>query len=69
LALTLFGFLGGAPPDLVAHRRTLFRGASHHYWTRRSIAESVPEETLRLTSAGVADRLGEWMALTGSLAK
>jgi hypothetical protein len=69
LALTLFGFLGGAPPDLVAHRRGLFRGASHHYWTRRSIADEVPEATLRLTSAGVAERLGEWKALIGSLAQ
>jgi hypothetical protein len=68
LGLSLFGFLGVAPPDLVAYRRALFRGASHHYWTRRSIAESVPEESLRLTSAAVADRLGEWKALIGESA-
>lgn len=62
-AFTLWGFLGGAPPELVAHRSDLFRSASHHYWDQRGIAEAVPEETLRLTPAEVADRLSDWRSL------
>ena len=49
LAFTLWGFLGGAPADLVAAREPLFRAASHHYQVQRTIADCVPESTLRLT--------------------
>ena len=63
LAFTLFGFLEGAPADLVASREPLFRSASHHYQVQRTIADSVPETTLRLTPEQVAERLGEWRTL------
>lgn len=63
LAYTLWGFLGGAPPDLVAFRTPLFQGAAHHYWDQRAIADRVPEETLRLTPAQVAQRLSDWRRL------
>ena len=51
LAFGLFGFLDEAPPDeLVALRRRVFAGVSHphHYGEARSIADAVPESTLRL---------------------
>lgn len=63
LAYSLFGFLGGAPDDLVDHRRRLFAGAGHDYWTQRRIADTVPTETLRLTPAQVRAQLGDWRTL------
>lgn len=63
LAYTLWGYLGGAPDDLVAFRKPFFQGASHHYWDQRAIADVVPEETLRLTPAQVRERLPDWRRL------
>jgi len=63
LAFTLWGFLGGAPDDLVAARGPLFRSAAHDYQVQRTIADSVPEHTLRLTPEAVADQLGAWREL------
>lgn len=63
LSFTLWGFLPGAPEDLVAAREPLFRAASHHYQVQRTIADCVPESTLRCTPAQVADRLAEWRDL------
>lgn len=62
-AFTLWGFLGGAPEDLIEARGPLFRSSSHHYLAQRAIADAVFEETLRLTPEGVADRLGQWREL------
>jgi hypothetical protein len=63
LAYTLWGFLPGAPQDLIAFRLPLFKGASHHYWDQREIVDRVLESTLRLSPADVASRLGEWRSL------
>lgn len=63
LAFTLWGYLVGAPVDLVAAREPLFRAASHHYQVQRTIADCVPESTLRLTPQQVADRLDDWRDL------
>jgi hypothetical protein len=63
LAFTLWGFLGEAPPELVAFRIDLFPGAAHDYERQRVIADVVADETLRLTPAQVAARLGEWRTL------
>ena len=63
LAFTLWGFLGGAPHDLVAARGPLFRSAAHHYEAQRAIADCVRPDTLRLTPDAVAARLGEWREL------
>jgi hypothetical protein len=60
---TLFGFIGTAPPDLIAFRQKLFEGARHHYWDQRAIVDIVPGETLRLTPAQVRERLGDWKSL------
>ncbi len=62
-AFTLWGFLGGAPADLVEVRGPLFRSAAHHYKAQRLIADSVSEETLRLTPEDVEERLSEWRDL------
>jgi hypothetical protein len=60
---TLWGFLGGAPDDLVATRVPLFRSAGHHYTSQRAIADLVAEEALRLTPDEVAERIGQWRTL------
>lgn len=63
MAFTLWGFLEGAPVDLVAVRGPLFRAASHDYLARRTIADCVPESTLRLTVDQVAEQLADWRTL------
>jgi hypothetical protein len=63
LALVLFGFLGDAPPELVAWRAPLFQAAAHHYRQQRRIVESVPESTLRLTPDQVRASLKDWRTL------
>jgi hypothetical protein len=63
LALVLFGFLGGAPAELVERRASLFCAAAHHYGQQRRIVEAVPEATLRLTPDTVRGRLADWRHL------
>jgi hypothetical protein len=60
---TLWGFLGGAPDDLVEARGPLFRAAAHHYQAQRAIADSVAEETLRMTPEAVAGQLDDWRTM------
>jgi hypothetical protein len=62
-AFTLWGFLDGAPADLVEARAPLFRSASHHYNAQRAIASAVTEEALVLSPEAVADRLDGWRDL------
>lgn len=57
IAFTLFGYLGDAPAELVALRRELFDELHHstiHYFAARELADSVPEETLRMMPSEVA---------------
>jgi hypothetical protein len=63
LAFTLWGFLGGAPADLIEARRPLFNACGHHYWDQRGIADAVPEATLRLTPKDVRERLPSWRSM------
>lgn len=63
LALVLFGFLGGAPDDLVAWRGPLFKSAAHHYQQQRTIAAAASEDTLRLTPDAVRARLTDWRSM------
>ena len=66
IAFTIWGFLGGAPPELVEHRRPIFEAVSHHYWEQRAIADGIPEETLRLPHATVVERFpARWRELLG----
>lgn len=63
LAFTLFGYLGGAPAELVEFRRSFFDAASHDYWDQRDIADLVDEDTLALSPAEVRSRLADWRSL------
>jgi hypothetical protein len=63
LAYGLWGYLDPPPADLVAYRKPLFAGASHHYWDQRAIVDLVPESTLRMTPAAVRQRVKEWRSL------
>lgn len=62
-ALVLFGFLGGAPVDLLAWRKPLFRSAAHEYQVRRALVDVVPDETMRLSADQVRRQLGQWRQL------
>jgi hypothetical protein len=62
-AFTLWGWLGGAPDDLITFRNRRFRGVSHHYWEQREIVDAVRPQSLRLSAAEVASRLGSWEEL------
>jgi hypothetical protein len=63
LAFTLWGFLVGAPADLIKAREPLFRSASHHYQAQRVIADCVHDSTLRLTPLQVAEQIRDWRSL------
>ncbi len=63
LAFTLWGFLVGAPADLIEAREPLFRSASHHYQAQRVIADCVHDSTLRLTPLQVAEKIQDWRSL------
>lgn len=63
LAYRLWGFLDGAPAELVKFRRPYFDAASHHYEAQRAIADAVPESTLRMSPAQVASQLSNWRSL------
>jgi hypothetical protein len=63
LAYTVWGYLGGAPADLIAFRIPLFQGVAHDYWEQRAIADRVKEETLRLSPADARLRLSDWRSL------
>jgi hypothetical protein len=66
IAFRIWGFLGDAPPELIAMRKLLFEAASHHYRDQRAIVDVVPEETLRLSHQEVARRFpSDWRALLG----
>lgn len=68
VALSLWGFLGPAPADLVADRRAAFLGASHDYFVQRALVDRVPESSLRLTPDEVVGRTtsGDWRSLLGA---
>ena len=66
IAFRLWGYLGGAPAELVTFRAPFFESVAHHYSDGRAIVDQVPEATLRLGHAEVAQRFpGEWRALLG----
>jgi hypothetical protein len=66
VALTVWGFLGDAPPDLIAYRQPLFAEIAnpHHYPEQRQVVDLVPDEVLRLSPQEVADRhRADWRGL------
>jgi hypothetical protein len=65
-ALTIWGFLGDAPPDLIAYRQPLFAEVAnpHHYSEQRRIVDLVSEDVLRLTPDEIAERhRADWRSL------
>jgi len=63
MALTLFGFLGGAPQDLIVWRIPHFGSVAHHYDEQRKLVAAVPEFTLKMTAETVRAQLSEWRNL------
>jgi hypothetical protein len=70
-AFTLWGFLAGAPDELVTYRRPIFAGADHDYGRQRAIADMVSEDALRLPLAemqqGLTANWRKWAGATGRL--
>lgn len=70
IAFTIWGFLDAEPPaELVAFRAPLFEGlrlVTHHYAESRVVADMVPDATLRMTPAQVAEAYpATWRELVG----
>jgi len=66
VALTIWGFLGDAPADLVSLRKPLFEEVAHphHYAEQRRIADLVPDDVLRKTPAQVTEaHRADWRSL------
>jgi hypothetical protein len=71
IAFTIWGFYDAEPPaELVELRAPLFEGlrlVGHHYTEARVVADMVPESTLRMTPAQVADAYpARWRELVGA---
>ncbi len=70
IALTLWGFLGDAPKELIDLRKGLFEEVSHphHYAGLRRIVDQVPEASLQRTPAEVTvAHRADWRSLLGEL--
>ncbi len=70
VALTIWGFLGTAPPELVALRTRLFEEVAHphHYPEQRRIADLVPPDVLRRTPQQITEaHRADWRSLLGDL--
>jgi hypothetical protein len=70
LVLRLLGYLDQAPTEVVlSARRKAVAGIAHDYWLQRQLADAVPDETLRLSPADLAERLradpGSFDSLSG----
>jgi hypothetical protein len=64
LAFSLWGFLGGAPEELIEFRKPLFQGTAKAYLDQRAIVDKVAESTLRSTPERVRELLGsDWRSL------
>jgi len=57
-AFALWGYLPGAPDELVVFRRDLFAGASHDYVSQRVIVDFIADEALPLAAGNVVSGLG-----------
>lgn len=65
LAFTLFGWLGGAPPELVEWRRFAVADIGHAYPRRRALVNDVPEASLRIRPEEARSQLSRWRGLLG----
>jgi hypothetical protein len=73
LAFALWGFLPGAPDELVAFRRPIFAGVAHDYARQRALAGSLSPEVLRLSpkevEAGLEANWRRWLGAPAPAAK
>lgn len=70
VALTIWGYLGEAPADLVALRKELFEEVAHphHYAEQRHLADLVSEDALRMTPQQVTEaHRADWRGLISEL--
>jgi hypothetical protein len=65
VGLTLFGWLGDAPAELVEWRRLAVAGIAHDYPRLTSFVEVIPDAVIRSTVEDIRGRLGEWRQLLG----
>jgi hypothetical protein len=66
LGLTLFGWLGEAPPDLVEWRRFAVADIGHDYPRRTALVEAIPEWVVRQQPDQVRGRIAtDWKHLLG----
>lgn len=65
LGLTLFGWLGDPPADLVEWRRLAVANAAHDYARRTTLIEAIPEWVVRHRVDDIRARMGEWRHLLG----
>jgi hypothetical protein len=66
VGLTVWGFLGDAPPDLIAFRQPLFAevASPHHYAEQRLVVDLVPEDVLRRSPDQVAEaQRADWRSV------
>jgi hypothetical protein len=63
LAFALFGWLDGAPADLVEWRRLAVAGAAHDYNQRRALVDRVGEAVLRRRPEEIRADLSRWREL------
>ena len=63
--LTLFGWLGDAPADLVEWRRLAVAGISHDYPRRIALVEAIPEWVIRQPPDQIRERRSDWRHLLG----
>ena len=65
LGLTLFGWLGDPPAELVEWRRKAVANVGHDYPRRVSLVEAIPEWVIRQRPDQIRDRLSDWKHLLG----
>jgi hypothetical protein len=65
LGLTLFGWLGDPPADLVEWRRLAVANVAHDYARRTTLIEAIPEWVVRHRVDDIRTRMGEWRHLLG----
>jgi hypothetical protein len=66
VALTVWGFLGDAAPDLIAYRQPLFAevASPHHYPEQRRVVDLVPDDVLRRTPDEIVEaHRADWRSL------
>jgi hypothetical protein len=66
VALTVWGFLGDAPPDLIAFRQPLFAevASPYNYPEQRRVVDLVPDDVLRRTPDEIAEtHRSDWRSL------